>query len=276
MVITMTKPELTLEMINSIDKIPELVNWEQLNQKYNLAENFLINHCDRFSGQWILIEQVLREEFIEEYFIKQPIWTDHRNYICTILGYQKVSEAFIERNVPDGDAGWGIASMDQTLSENFIYKNMKNVSWLDIFENQTLSEKFLLQCLKSGWWHINNDDYSKAYFRAIWSAISCGQPLSYEFIKGHHIDIDFEGLSSSKYPIDLRALSEYCENFNWMKVIKKQVVPLDILKNNCARITIDINSSETFINLIQLLPRNQQVLVRDVLTQMVEENNGSK
>lgn len=125
-----------------------LADGNLVKQWINLTDNFNISYkwktSDKERGKWVSIA--------ERRFMNTK---RSKKYIRRLCNYNKLSEAYIEKNfnVLFGKNGGGkLITRTQTLSCAFILKHQHRLGWKQLFRFQTLSKACLEMLLFSHYW----------------------------------------------------------------------------------------------------------------------------
>ena len=178
--------------------------YEKINKElnYNYEDNLQIDF------KYILINEKIPEYLLDEIInlLKNENYFSENYFsmiIFSISKYQKLSEAFIDRN--KDKLSWSIICEYQILSEDFIRAHSGYVYWDLISTHQHLSEDFI-------------KEFSS---KVSWQLISIHQKLSGDFMREmiNHLNFDYicmyQKLSES-------FIEEFSDKFNWYLVCMYQ------------------------------------------------------
>ena len=173
-----------------------------------LPKKFIKKYFDELDLINIIMYQKMSEEFIED-IVKIVTYSSYHNLFLFwnyISGYQKLSEAFIEKYADKVD--WYCISAYQQLSEDFINKYSDMVDWENISIYQKLSETFI----------------EKYADKVNWICISIYQKLSENFIRKYKNELNLHDIArhqviSLKFARELGVADVFLRHNNCLKPI---------------------------------------------------------
>lgn len=149
-------------------KVLNTEGWLKAIEKVKMPTEFWMKNFKQIPNNYVIRNYILVEQDLEEYFIAYVIkqgWMEPRG----------ISE--------NDNMNWGVISISQKLSEDFIRKFADKLDWQFISLKQELSEPFMEEFIdRLDWWHI-----------ARW------QKLSESFIERHRNKMDKHQLQINKH-----------------------------------------------------------------------------
>lgn len=119
--------------------------WYEVCKNIKLSENFLRDFKHEFMPQNLAIQQKLSESFIEDILINPDFINGLSIPWHQIIQYQKLSCAFLERNVDSfyKKSHWEFICTFQDLDPNFLKKNKEQIVWDSLYKNKFFQIRLL-------------------------------------------------------------------------------------------------------------------------------------